>query len=558
MIAMDSAALAVLYLLFLLPLLLGIFSIFKKILPTNRLIESLLCLSLAGLSLLAWAGEQTFDLPLSFLGEWVSLSISMTAVLLYALLVVVLGVLLYVSRANRDRSGSRYETALLAFSLSFGTLAFFSNQFMIRYIALELVGLLAALSVCTSVNREGFRRFGNIFLTLRVGDIGLLASILLILPESGTLAIPEMVNAAVALPLPQRIWVVVGFVLAGVVKMGVIPFSGWQKQAWSGKSSPTVWIPGFLMPGLGMYLLYRVYPVLASDGLFRVGLPILAIALILAQVMTGLLQQRVQPRFIRIGSVHNALVLMIAAQGSGVLLRDYFLGLVLYRMIVFLQNRERRSRQHSLLDFFPIFLNLSVLVLHWEVFTLVTRVAWVGLTVLSVLWDRLLAKREVLGETIPAVALRDSPGMLTTLAEKLYTLFEVNLFSQGVVRLAGLFSRLVGGLHQHLEINVLSHGLINFAALFGKASGWLQQNLELGFDRAWTGLGNTLTRVSAGWLSGVEINADRKAAVWTEDVLESVEEREQEIQFRPLHRDLVWIPILMLFILGFLYIFQGG
>ena len=558
MTAVHNAALAVLYLLFLLPLLLGVFSIFRKPLPTDRLIESLLGLSLAGTGFLAWAGEQTFDLPISFLGEWVSLSISMTAVVLYALLVVGLGVLLHVNRVRQERSLLRSERVLLAFSLSFGVLAFFSNQFMIRYMALEAVGLLAALAACLSFDREDYHRFKNIFLTLRIGDMGLLASILMILPESGTLAIPEMVDAAIALPLPRRSWIAAGFIFAGMVKMGVIPFMDWQKQAWSIKNSPGVWIPGFLMPGLGMYLLYRIYPVLASIPLFRIGLPVFAAVLIVSQIAAGFLEKRVHPRFVRMGSILNSFVLLIAASGSGKLLRDYFLGLILYRFIVYLQERNPKGQKKRLIDFFPVMMNLTVMVLHWEVFSPLGRWAWIGLSVCVSVWDQLLARRAETGEGVEAQVLKPGSGMLMPWAEKIYQVFEINLFSRGVVRLMDCFTRLVNGLHQKVEINVLSQGLENLAALFGKAAGWTQRNFEMGFDRIWTGLGTILTKVSAGWLRGFENNADQKVVIWTEDVMQSVDEREQEIQSRPLRRDLAWIPILMLVILGFLYILQGG
>jgi hypothetical protein len=549
---MDSMAFAALSLLFVLPLILGVFIVVINSFSNRRLVGTVIGLSLAALPWLAWAGERTINLPLSFLGEPISLSVSKTAIALYPVLLVVLGVLVYF-RGTRGAELSRYEASLLAFSLSAGLLAFFSNQFMIRYIALELVGLLAAMAVCPSVERERFRRFGKVFLTLRIGDIGLLASILLIQAESGTLSIPEMVEAAVALPLPQRTWAVVGFVLAGLVKMGVIPFAGWQEEAWSVRKSPAMWIPAFLMPGLGMYLLYRVYPVLASASLFRIGLPVLAVILFFIQWMTG----REKPRFVWVGSALNAFVLVIAALGSGSLLRDYFLGLMVFRLIVFLQDRETVKHRRHILVYFPVLLNLAVLALHWEAFSTLAWVTWIGLTGCLVLWELKYEKQER-DEPAESMALGDSTGPLTVLAEWLYRHLEMGLFSQGVIRLAGAFSRLVGGLHQHLEIDGLDRGLVRLAEWFGKAMDWLRRNFEMGFDRVWDGLGKLLTRISGGWLSRVEISGDRKAAVWVEDVMQSVDEKEQDLQSRPMHRDLVWIPILMLVILVFLYFVRGG
>lgn len=549
---MDSIALAALSLLFVLPLFLGVLIIVIRSFSSRWLVGAVLAISLATLPLLAWTGEQTVDLPFSFLGEPISLGVSKTAIALYAVLLVVLGVLLHL-RGKRAGDISRYEMSLLAFSMSAGLLAFFSNQFMIRYIALELVGLLAAMAVCPSPDQEGFRRFGKVILTLRIGDIGLLASILLIRAESGTFSIPEMVDAAVTLPFPQRTWAVAGFVLAGLVKMGVIPFAGWQEDSWSVRKSPVMWIPAFLMPGLGMYLIYRVYPVLASASLFRIGLSILAVALIFIQLITG----RGKPYFVRIGSTFNAFVLMIAVLGSGALLRDYFLGLMVLRLIVFLQDRETVKHRWRILDSFPILLNLIILILHWETFSTQTRAMWIVLSMCLILWDPILTKWGR-GKSSVSMAPGNGAWSLTVLAEWLYRHVEMDLFSTGVVRMADLFSNLVGGLHQHLEINGLDQGLVRFVKWFGKAMDWLQQNFEMGFDRIWAGLGRLLARISGGWLNGIEISGEQKAAVWVEDIMQSVDEQEQQIQSRPLHYDLIWIPIMMLVILVFLYIVRGG
>ena len=547
--AMDSMALGALSLLFVLPLLLGVFTVVFNTFSNRRLIGAMLALSLTALPWLTLAGERTINLPFSFLDEPISLSFSMTAIALFAVLLVGLGVLVYF-RDRRAVELSRYETSLLAFSLSAGLLAFFSNQFMIRYIALEIVGLLAAMAVCPRLDREGFHRFGKVFLTLRIGDIGLLASILLIKAESGTLSIPEMVDAGIALPLPQRTWAVIGFVLAGLVKMGVFPFTAWQDEAWSVRKSPLMWIPAFLMPGLGMYLLYRIYPVLASASLFRIGLPILAVILFFSQFIAG----RGKPRFVRLGSALNMFVLIIAGSGSGALLRDYFLGLMVFRLIVFLQDRETTKHPWRTLDYFPIILNVTILILHWEAFSTQAWVTWIGLSGCLALW---VVKRGM-DDTAEARTPGKRAGSLTAMAEWLYQHLEMGLFSKGVVRLAGLFSKLVGGLHQHLEINGLDQGLMRFAAGFGQAVGWLRQNFEMGFDRIWAGLGKLLTRISGGWLSGIEISGDRKAAVWVEDVMQSVDEHERQLQSRPMHHDLAWIPILMLVILVFLYFVRGG
>jgi len=528
---MDSYALWVLSFLFLIPFLLGVISIFIKSFPADRMMRVVLGLSALAVLLLLWGGEMTLPVPLSFLGEPISLSLSTTALLLCLFLLGVLGVLLHLNRGKSGRTLSRFNFLVLNFSLCFGFLAFFSNQFMIRYIVLELVGLLAAASMCQSLTPEAFKRFGDIFLTLRIGDICLLSSILLILPYSGALAIPEMIAAAEVMPLAQRSCVVLGFVLAVMVKMGVFPFSGWQKRARATMDTPAFWTTGFLMPALGMYLLYRVQPLIESDPLFQVAVPILAAGVILARMAISYFGQRPYERFIHLGSVMNGFILLMAAYSTGHALRYYFLGLLLHRLGLYLQAQEVLPQKWGVLAFYPVVLNLAILVPHLNHFPIALTTGWVALTVLTFFWDRHLTTRVLSPQTAYGSVTRDWRRPVAALAEGLYQHMEINAFSNGVEHLAGAFAGLVE---------------------------WVQYSVEMGFDRAWAGLGKLLNAISTGGLNVLEIGADKKTIGWVEDLMQSVEARERDVQSRSLRQDLIWIPILMLVILGFLSISQGG
>ncbi|MBG0770697.1 MAG: hypothetical protein H0S82_03265 [Anaerolineaceae bacterium] len=517
--------------LFLIPFLLGVISIFIKSFPADRLMRVVLGLSALAVLLLLWGGEMTLPVPLFFLGEPISLSLSTTALLLCLFLLGVLGVLLHLNRVKSGRILSRFNFLILNFSLCFGFLAFFSNQFMIRYIALELVGLLAAASMRQSLTPEAFKRFEDIFLTLRIGDICLLSSILLILPYSGNLVIPEMIAAAEVMPLAQRSWVVLGFILAVMVKMGVFPFSGWQKRARATMDTPAFWTTDFLMPALGMYLLYRVQPLIDSDPLFQVAVPILAAGVIVVRMAISYFDQRPYVRFIHLGSVMNAFILLMAAYSTGPALRVYFLGLLLHRLGLYLQAQEILPKRWGVMAFFPVALNLAILVPHLNLFPTALTAGWVALTVLTFFWDRHLSTRVLSPQATKACVARDWRRPVAALAEGLYQHLEINLFSNGVVRLAGAFTGLAD---------------------------WVQNSVEMGFDRVWTGLGKLLKVISTGGLNVLEIGADKKTIGWVDDMMQSVDAREQDVQSRSLRQDLIWIPILMLVILGFLSISQGG
>ena len=555
---MDNFALWVLSFLCLFPLLLSIFSIFIKFFPLNQMMYASLGLSLLATLLLLWNGEGTLSTPLSFMGEPISLSLSTTALLMCLVLLGILGVLLHLNRVKNNRALTHFDFLILNFSLSFGFLAFFSNQFMIRYIALELVGLLAAASLCQPLTSEAFKRFGNVFLMLRIGDVCLLSSILLILPHSGTLTIPDMISAAGAMPLAQRSWVILGFVLAVMVKMAVFPFSGWQRLAKGTADSPAFWTAGFLFPALGMYLLYRVYPVIESAPLFQVALPLLAAGLILAQMAIGYFNQHTYERLVHLGSLLNSFVLLMAAHTTGHVLRYYFLGLLLQRLVMYLQTKGTLPQKGRALALFPVVLNLAILIPQLAQFPIWLAGIWVTLTVMTFLWDRQLSNRDLPPEATKAPIATDWRQPVTALAEGLYQHLEVDLFSNGVERLAGAFNSLAGGVYQLLELNLFSDGLAHLTKAFTNLAGWVQNSIELGFDKAWAGLGKLLTAISAGVLNGFNIGADEKAVDVAEDVMQSIDKHEQDIQSRSLQQDLIWIPILMLVILGFLFISRGG
>ena len=103
---------------------------------------------------------------------------------------------------------------------------------MVRYIALDIVGLLAAATVLQAFSDEkGMRHFNFVFLVLRFGDLLLLAAILMLYSHANTLDITAMIEGAAELPLGLKTWVFIGFLLAVMVKLGASPFDGWARRA---------------------------------------------------------------------------------------------------------------------------------------------------------------------------------------------------------------------------------------------------------------------------------------------------------------------------------------
>jgi formate hydrogenlyase subunit 3/multisubunit Na+/H+ antiporter MnhD subunit len=122
-------------------------------------------------------------------------------------------------------------TVLLA--LASGNVAFLSGHFLLRYGALELVGLFIAAAPLLQARNRGDRDSAAgvhaawVYLLLRLGDAGLLTAILMLWTHTGTLEITPALAGSAALPIGVQAWVAGGFLLAVAVKIGLWPFHAW-------------------------------------------------------------------------------------------------------------------------------------------------------------------------------------------------------------------------------------------------------------------------------------------------------------------------------------------
>ena len=131
--------------LFLLPLTAAILLASVNVRRIESLFHVILPAMVTGSLYLAAADSLKVTTKLAFLSEPLWLSFSRTPIALFILTVVMLWLLILAHTKLRGTGLARSEAVLLFLSLSSGYAAFFSGQFLMRYIALELVGLLTAL-----------------------------------------------------------------------------------------------------------------------------------------------------------------------------------------------------------------------------------------------------------------------------------------------------------------------------------------------------------------------------------------------------------------------------
>ncbi len=171
--------------------------------------------------------------------------------------------------------------ALTLVALAAGNLAFLAGHFLLRYVALEVVGLcIAAAPLLDPVARQRLRHAGWVYLVLRLGDAALLTATLLLGARAGTFEITPALAAVATLPPNVQTWISIGFLLAVAVKVGLWPFHAWIESGMRLTRSTYTWLYATLMPNLGLYLLYRVAPLAG-------GLPALRALLLIAGGLTG-------------------------------------------------------------------------------------------------------------------------------------------------------------------------------------------------------------------------------------------------------------------------------
>ena len=242
--------------------------------------------ALCALLLLPFVGSgQTIEI------EWLpgagSMAVGLGGTGLYAALVTVWGAFLALLGARaHDTSDSPVRGAVILFALAASIVAFLAQHFLARYVALEIAALCVAMMPIVQGERvdpgssrssrlvdtpplTGSRLSQAVYLILRLGDAGLLVAILILADASGTLDIAAALESGSSLDAARLRWAVAGFLLAVWVKMGVWPFHVWIQAGHRLSLSSYAWLYATVMPNLGLYLLYRVAPLLAIEGTVR-------------------------------------------------------------------------------------------------------------------------------------------------------------------------------------------------------------------------------------------------------------------------------------------------
>lgn len=171
-----------------------------------------------------------------------------------------------------------------------------ASSFVLLFAAWELVGLASWLLIGFHHRKPGSASAATkAFLMTRIGDVGFLLGWLLVLGVTGTTDIARFLELAAAGSLPPAFATLLAllFFSAAVGKSAQLPLSLWLPDAMVAPTPVSALLHSATMVAAGVYLMLRLYPLLAATAdaravIFWLGLLSATIGALLATAQTDL------------------------------------------------------------------------------------------------------------------------------------------------------------------------------------------------------------------------------------------------------------------------------
>ncbi|QOJ79325.1 NADH-quinone oxidoreductase subunit L [Infirmifilum lucidum] len=215
---------------------------------------------------------------------------------------------------GRDPGYTRYYSLILLFVASMSLLVL-STDIVILYLSWELVGVCSALLISFWWEKPEARRAGlKAFTVTRIGDIGLIIAIAMMLTTLKTTHIPAVLLSFSSLGSQVQA-VALLLVLAAIGKSAQFPLFVWLPDAMEGPTSVSALIHAATMVKAGVYLLSRFYPLISSSEAALSAITWISITTVLLSALSALGASDVKK--VLAYSTINHLGLMFLALGLG-------------------------------------------------------------------------------------------------------------------------------------------------------------------------------------------------------------------------------------------------
>ena len=226
-------------------------------------------------------------------------------------------VLYSVGYMKRETGLDRYYALVLLFIGSMTGLVMAGNLLQL-YIFWELVGICSSFLIAFWYDRPEAVRAGlKAFIVTRVGDVGLLAGLVYLYVNTGTVSFAALTTLASGGLISSTVLTIGGLlVFAGAVgKSAQFPLHVWLPDAMEGPSTVSALIHAATMVNAGVYLVARVYPIFSGDStwLLTVG----SIGIVSALLAASMAMATPDIKRVLAYSTVSQLGLMFAALGMG-------------------------------------------------------------------------------------------------------------------------------------------------------------------------------------------------------------------------------------------------
>jgi NADH:ubiquinone oxidoreductase subunit 5 (chain L)/Multisubunit Na+/H+ antiporter, MnhA subunit len=209
-----------------------------------------------------------------------------------------------------------------------------SADIVLLYLFWELVGVCSAMLISFWWEKPEARRAGlKAFTVTRIGDIGFLAALALVVHSVGTTSIPGIIQA---LSTDSSLAGLIGalLLLAAAGKSAQFPLLVWLPDAMEGPTSVSALIHAATMVKAGVYLLSRFYPTLTVE--VRELLFWLALATAFMSAVSALASYDLK-RVLAFSTVnHLALMFLALAAGAWAAAQLHLLSHSLFKALLFL------------------------------------------------------------------------------------------------------------------------------------------------------------------------------------------------------------------------------
>ncbi len=257
------------------------------------------------ITLFPWLHSGKYQVDISLLLDTLSLG-SATVMMLILLLVTRFSV----NYLHREAGFQRFFMVLMLFSCAM-LLVVLAGSALLMFIGWELAGLCSYLLIAYSWQREtAVEGATRAFVTNRLGDAGFLFGMFIGFSTLGSVEWNTLLAGTPELSGMVMGVMVMGFMLAGLVKSAQFPFSAWITRALEGPTPSSAVFYGAVMVHAGIYLLLRLQPLLEQNPLLGYILILLGGLTVLYGWLGGLVQTDIKSSLIFATQQQTGLMLL--------------------------------------------------------------------------------------------------------------------------------------------------------------------------------------------------------------------------------------------------------